>query len=132
LKAFREYREYKWRWFDKTYGEKQWSLLTLATHPDYRKGGVGTALCWGIQKAISDKLEPVTLFASPLGKRLYNKLGFKEVGVAHIQVPGEEEFLKLPGMTLDLERDRSMFGLPQTFEFKEGSLGKIICTLAQS
>jgi hypothetical protein len=131
MKAFRLYRQYKLDWFDKKYGEKQWSLVTLATRPDYERGGVGTALCcWGIQKAISSKLEAVTLFASPLAKPLYTKLGFIEVGTVHIQVEGEEEFLEFPGMTLELKgRDGSEFQLPGTFVFNQGSLGEeIICT----
>jgi hypothetical protein len=51
----------------------------------------------------------------------------------HIQVEGEEEFVKFPGMTLELEgKDWSEFRLPRTFIFDQGSLGeKIICTLAQ-
>jgi hypothetical protein len=135
MKAFRAYREYKWHWFDKKYGEKQLSLTTLATHPDYKRGGVGTALCcWGIQRAISDKLEAITLFASPLGKLLYTKLKFIEVGTVHIQVEGEAQFIKLSGMTLELEgRGRSEFLLPEIFVFDQESLGeKIICTLAQA
>jgi predicted N-acetyltransferase YhbS len=100
--------------------------MTLATRPDYERGGVGTALCcWGIQKAISSKLEAVTLFASPLAKPLYMRLGFIEVGIVHIQVKGEEEFLEMPGMTLELEgRNRSEFPLPRTFIFNQGSLGE--------
>ncbi|PMD55328.1 uncharacterized protein K444DRAFT_504953, partial [Hyaloscypha bicolor E] len=99
MKAFRAYRKVKLHWFDEKYGEKQWSLMTLATHPDYGRGGVGTALCyWAIQRAISDKIEAVTLFASPLGKLLYTKLKFIVVGIVRIQVEGEEEFVDLPGM----------------------------------
>jgi hypothetical protein len=130
MKAFRDgYRIKKLEWFDILYGEKQWSLMTLATHPNYERGGVGTAICcWGIQKVILSKLEAVTLFASPLAKPLYTKLGFKEVGIVHIQVDGEEKFIELPGMTLELQgRDRSEFRLPETFVFK-GTLGEeIIC-----
>jgi ribosomal protein S18 acetylase RimI-like enzyme len=135
MKAFRVYRKVKLHWFDEKYGEKQWSLMTLATHPDYGRGGVGTALCyWAIQRAISDKIEALTLFASPLGKLLYTKLKFIVVGIVRIQVEGEEEFVDLPGMTLELKgRDRSEFRLPKTFVFNQGSLGeKIICTLAQT
>jgi hypothetical protein len=134
MEAFQAYHEAKRDWFDNKYGENKWSLTTLATHRDYTKGGVGKALCcWGIQRAISNNLKAVTLFASPLGKLLYTKLGFKEVGTVHIQVEGEEEFVKFPGMTLELEgKDRSEFRLPRTFIFDQGSLGeKIICTLAQ-
>jgi hypothetical protein len=67
--------------------------------------GAGTALCdWGIKKAVSDKLAAVTLFSSPMGKPLYTKLGFREVGIVHIQVDGEEEYIDFPGMTLEPEK----------------------------
>jgi hypothetical protein len=54
------------------------------------------------------------------------------VGIVRIQVKGEEEFVNLPGITLELKgRDWSEFRLLKTFIFNQGSLGeKIICTLA--
>ena len=132
MKAYRKYRQYKLKWFDERYGEKHWSLTTLATHPDYERRGIGTALCcWDIQRAISSKLEAITLFSSPLGKPLYTKLKFMEVGTVRIQVEGEKEFIEFPGMTLELKgSNQSEFQLPKTFVFDQESLGeKIICSL---
>ncbi len=55
-------------------------------------------LCrWGLDKAREEGLA-VTLFASGMGKVLYEKLGFKQVGVAHVQVDGEEEEINIPAM----------------------------------
>lgn len=44
----------------------------------------------------------VTLFASDMGKMLYDKLGFKQVGVSGLQVDGEEEELSIPAMVVGL------------------------------
>jgi predicted N-acetyltransferase YhbS len=94
----------KEEWFDKKFGESQMCLTTLATYPDYMRRGAGKALCeWGIKKAVSDKLAAVTLFSSPMGKPLYTKLGFRQVGMVHTQVEGEEEFPDFPGMILELK-----------------------------
>ena len=55
-------------------------------------------LCrWGMAKA-REEGSTVTLFASVIGKMLYEKLGFKQVGMAHVQVDGEEEGLDIPAM----------------------------------
>ncbi|KAF6220771.1 hypothetical protein HO133_002451 [Letharia lupina] len=83
---------------DRIYGENQLFLLSLATHPDHHRRGAGTMLCrWGMAKA-REEGSTVTLFASVIGKMLYEKLGFKQVGMAHVQVDGEEEGLDIPAM----------------------------------
>jgi hypothetical protein len=72
--------------------------------------GAGTALCnWGIEKAVSDKLAAVTLFSSPMGKPLYTKLGFCQVGIVDTRVSGEKEYINFPGMTLELHNEASFF-----------------------
>ena len=59
------------------YGEKQVHLWLLATHPDYRRRGAATMLCqWGFEK-VKEKSWIVPLFASPLGKLLYEHLGYE-------------------------------------------------------
>lgn len=89
--------------FDDPYGEKQLYLGQLSTHPDYRRHGAGAALCrWGMEKAKADGMA-VTLFASPMGKAVYSKLGFKDVGSFRTQVEGETEYLDTPGMVLEYE-----------------------------
>jgi hypothetical protein len=91
--------------FDTNFGNSQLHLTTLATHPDYMRRGAGEALCdWGIKKAVSDKLAAVTLFSSPMAIRLYTRLGFRQVGIVHTQVDGEEVFIKFPSMSLNLEK----------------------------
>jgi GNAT superfamily N-acetyltransferase len=51
-------------------------LILLATHPDYRRRGAGTALTqWGIIQALTAGVD-VGLEASPMGFPLYLHLGF--------------------------------------------------------
>lgn len=68
------------------YGGKQLHLWLLATHPDFRRRGAGTMSCnWGLEKA--------TVMASPLGKILYEHLGYKLLCSTLIQVDDENEKL---------------------------------------
>ncbi|MCJ1399663.1 hypothetical protein MMC11_002865 [Xylographa trunciseda] len=102
MMAFREaMHRAKKELFDQKYGEKQLYLGMLACHPDYQRRGAGTALCqWGLDKAKAEDLT-VSLFASPMGARLYSKLGFKDVASFRTQVVGEDEYLVTPGMVLE-------------------------------
>jgi len=94
MKAFRaSIGHNKRKMFDEVYGEKQLNLMVLATHPDDQRRGAGTALVeWGKHEARDEGLT-VTLFPSPQGLKLYQRLGFRGVGSARTQVEGEEEFL---------------------------------------
>jgi ribosomal protein S18 acetylase RimI-like enzyme len=93
-------------YFDENYGEEQLYLGMLACHPDYQKRGAGEMLCrWGLDKGKADGLN-LTLFASPMGSRLYRRLGFEEIGSFRTQVVGEDEFLDIPGMVLEAKKIR--------------------------
>jgi ribosomal protein S18 acetylase RimI-like enzyme len=100
VKEFRsKHTEAKRQWFDEKFGENQLNLTVLCTHPEFRRRGAGTRLVeWGKFKALEAGMA-VTLFSSPMGRKLYSKLGFTEVGDVKIQVPGEEEVLYIQGMT---------------------------------
>jgi len=51
-------------------------LVLLATHPDYRRRGAGTALTqWGVDQALAAGID-VGLEASPMGYPLYQHMGF--------------------------------------------------------
>ncbi|KAK2606036.1 hypothetical protein QQS21_003554 [Conoideocrella luteorostrata] len=75
--------------FARMYGERQSSLRQLATLPEYWHRGVGTQLLhWGMERSREQGV-PITLFAGPMGKNLYEKHGFKELEKVHVQVDGE-------------------------------------------
>ncbi len=90
----------KKRFFD-GYSDGQLYLGMLACHPDYQGRGAGRALVgWGLGKAKTEGLA-VTLFASPMGARIYKRLGFQDVGSFRTQVAGEEEYIDTPAMVLE-------------------------------
>ena len=67
--------------------------MILATHPNYQLQGAGGNLTmYGIDRAKEERLA-ATLFASPMGRKLYGKIGFRDLGVVKIQVDGESEFV---------------------------------------
>jgi ribosomal protein S18 acetylase RimI-like enzyme len=77
------------------YGKEQVHLWLLTTHPDFRRRGAGTMLCnWGKKQAIQ-KGWVLTVLASPMGKLLYQELGYKLVGSVVVQVDGEDEKLEV-------------------------------------
>jgi predicted GNAT family acetyltransferase len=70
----------------------------LVTHPDFRRRGAGSMICsWG-EKVASKKGWTLTLFASPIGKFLYEHLGYKHVGSEQVQVDGEDEVISIDSM----------------------------------
>ena len=55
------------------------TLHFLVTLPEHQRRGIGAMhLQWGLQKADEMRL-PLYLEASPMGKPLYQKMGFEEV-----------------------------------------------------
>ncbi|KAF2404617.1 acyl-CoA N-acyltransferase, partial [Trichodelitschia bisporula] len=79
------------QYFDDSFGARHLQLQILATHPDYQRRGAGTALCkWGM--AFAQKWGMVvTVFASPMGKKLYRRLGFQTMARIEMRVPDEME-----------------------------------------
>lgn len=85
-----------------SYVKNKFFLLSLATDPGYHRRGAGSMLCkWGMAKARKEGLT-VTLLTSGMGKFLYEKLGFKEGGMAHVQVDGKEEASDKPTMAASI------------------------------
>lgn len=77
--------------FFSKYGKEQLHLWMLFTHPDFRRRGLGTMLCdWGQEEA-EKKGWCLTVMASPMGKLLYEHLGYRVVGSEIAQVHGEAE-----------------------------------------
>jgi len=54
-------------------------------------------LGWGLRKASIERLT-ITLSASPPGYKLYQKLGFREVGEVHVNLEGEMDSIIQPLM----------------------------------
>ncbi len=83
----------RFRTYCKKWAEEQVNLSSLVVHPDFRLRGGGTMLVrWGITVA-GGKGWPVTLCASPMGRLLYEHLGFENIASEIVQVEGEEETL---------------------------------------
>ncbi|KAF2102646.1 acyl-CoA N-acyltransferase, partial [Rhizodiscina lignyota] len=78
-------------YFDKMYGSAQLSLAQLATNPKYFRNGVASMLLnWGLDLARKRQL-PITLFANPNARELYQRFGFVTVVTVVTTVSGEEE-----------------------------------------
>jgi GNAT superfamily N-acetyltransferase len=74
--AFEKAMNYTHSTYWETIFPHNYYLALLATHPDYRRRGAGTALTqWGIDQALAAGVD-VGLEASPMGFPLYQHLGF--------------------------------------------------------
>ncbi|KAH8821867.1 hypothetical protein F5884DRAFT_104897 [Xylogone sp. PMI_703] len=97
-KSGERFKTYFARW-----AEKQVNLSSLVVHPDFRLRGGGTMLMkWGMTRATA-KGWPVTLCASPMGRLLYEYLGFEKIASEVVQVEGEEEILTSTVMIYNIE-----------------------------
>lgn len=73
-------------------------LQALGTHPLFLRRGLARAMCgWGMRRAAGDGVA-VTLLASPMGRRVYPRFGFEELGMVRARVDGEEEGTELYAM----------------------------------
>lgn len=99
-------------YFDSRYQSHHLHLRILATHPNFQRRGAGSALCrWGMEHARARK-EPVTLFASPMGQKLYTRLEFDYLGTVPVQVEGEDEKLSIGAMIYPYNSDETYFPPP--------------------
>lgn len=91
----------KGRIFNSRFGKQHIHLQVLATHPARQRLGAGSQLCCeGIILAQEHNLA-ITVFASPMGKRLYSKLGFQPLGNVDVYVTGEEERVTIAALALE-------------------------------
>lgn len=95
----------KANFFDKSYGRNHFQLQILATHPEFQRRGAGTALCQdGVHMATQLGMN-ISVFASPMGYRLYSSLGFKPLATIAVQTEDEcervfvEAMIYSPGST---------------------------------
>jgi GNAT superfamily N-acetyltransferase len=81
------------------YGNDQVHLKELCVFPNFRRRGAGKQLCrWGLDYA-SAKGWAATVLASPMGKLLYEGVGFELLGCFNVQVDDEPEKLTLWALT---------------------------------
>ncbi|KAH0564756.1 hypothetical protein GP486_001850 [Trichoglossum hirsutum] len=81
------------------YAEACYYLDNLCVDFRYQRLHIGTALVrWGLKQARSEEL-PVNTEAGPAGVALYKKLGFEEVGIWRVHIPGGED-IEMPVMRL--------------------------------
>jgi ribosomal protein S18 acetylase RimI-like enzyme len=84
--------------FEDRFGSDHFQLQILATHPGFQRLGAGTALCKeGIAMAQSLG-KTITVFASPMGKRLYSRLGFQHLASVMVKAEGEEDSISVQAM----------------------------------
>ena len=92
------------RFLDPRFGTEQIHLQALGTHPSFARRGLARALCrWGMDRAARDGVA-ATLMASPMGRGVYPRLGFEELGSVTAQVAGEDEKTHLYAMAWDPRR----------------------------
>lgn len=81
------------------YGDDQIHLWLLCTIPSFRRRGAGTRLCrWGLDLAQSRSAH-VTVLASPMGRALYEEIGFKLDGFFIVREGKEPEHLNMWALT---------------------------------
>ncbi|KAK2135721.1 hypothetical protein NOF04DRAFT_1340832 [Fusarium oxysporum II5] len=82
----------------KQFGSEQIPLWEVVTHPDFRRRGAASMICeWGQKEADKDG-KSLSLLATPMGKGLYSKLGYRVLGSVVVQVVGEEERVVVDAM----------------------------------
>ncbi|KAF7344603.1 putative gnat family protein [Mycena sanguinolenta] len=70
------------------HGTAQIHLQALGTHPSFTRRGLAKALCrWGMDCADRDGVV-ATLVASPMGRSVYPRFGFEELGVVQAMDEG--------------------------------------------
>ena len=95
--------EAKEKHFDSVYGNRQLYIHFVVVHPEQQRRGLGRMLMEGIIKSAAREEVPValTLMGSPMGKGLYEKVGFKVVASSYLEHDeGGEGF---PGYFMVLE-----------------------------
>jgi predicted acetyltransferase len=91
LRAYNEAMSQGFEMYFRKYHQRQLHLWMLMTHPQFRRRGAGTMLCnWGLKESAKRGDWPLTLMASPMGKGLYEHLGYKLLGNGVAQISGEE------------------------------------------
>ena len=87
--------------FDDYYGNRHFQLQVLATSPKFQRIGAGSMLCkWGIELAERTGMS-ISVFASPMGRKVYAKLGFCRVRDVIVQAETEDQRIVLTAMAYE-------------------------------
>ncbi|KAI0597492.1 acyl-CoA N-acyltransferase [Biscogniauxia sp. FL1348] len=90
VRVYRETMSCAFSMYFLKYGNNQLNLLWLITVPKFRRHGAGTSMCnWGQNEAEKRGCAVLTVMASPMGKRLYENLGYSLLGSVTAQKEGE-------------------------------------------
>lgn len=85
------------------FGDRQFALRQLVTDPEYwRRGAARMLLKWGMKRARGEA-KAIMLFASSAGMKVYEKVGFREVGRARccVEEEGDGMVLWVPALVRD-------------------------------
>jgi len=101
-----------------TYEDKFGWVAMVLVYPQYRRRGIGTALLYASIDYLEERVAAVKLDATPMGKKLYDTLGFVDEYIMERWLGRGREPLKVPDVepiTADLlpalcDFDRPMFG----------------------
>lgn len=93
--------EAKLRHFEHRFGNQQFQLQILATHPDFQRLGAGSLLVRDGIICAEAANRAISVFASPMGERLYASLGFKRIDSVLVQVKDEPEFVIVEAMVYE-------------------------------
>jgi GNAT superfamily N-acetyltransferase len=84
--------------FSAQLGRNYFQLQILATHPQFQRQGAASELChWGIKAARHTGLA-IGVFASPMGRELYSRLGFEWCDDVRIRASDDDEEIKVAAM----------------------------------
>lgn len=109
-------QEAKSRHFEHRFGTQQFQLQILATHPDFQRLGAGSLLVRdGIMLAEAAS-QAISVFASPMGERLYASLGFERIECVLVQVKDEPEFVTVEAMAYEPQQWHKSKGEPVSLE----------------
>lgn len=80
-----------------TYEDKFGWVAMVLVHPEHRRKGIGSALLYACMDYLEQRVETVKLDATPMGKKLYDTMGFVDEymmerwlgrGTGHVEVAG--------------------------------------------
>lgn len=91
----------KSRHFEQRFGTQQFQLQILATHPGFQRLGAGSLLVRDGITVAEAANRAISVFASPMGERLYASLGFKRIESVVVQVEDELEFVTVEAMAYE-------------------------------